>query len=35
MEELKVGDKAPDFKAKNQAGETISLADFNGKKLIL
>lgn len=35
MEELKVGDKAPDFKAKNQKGETISLADFSGKKLIL
>jgi len=35
MEELKVGDKAPDFKATNQAGETISLADFSGKKLIL
>jgi peroxiredoxin Q/BCP len=35
MEELKVGDKAPDFKATNQAGEIISLADFSGKKLIL
>ncbi|TCK80990.1 thioredoxin-dependent thiol peroxidase [Albibacterium bauzanense] len=35
MEELKAGDKAPDFKAKNQAGETVSLADFSGKKLIL
>lgn len=35
MEELKVGDKAPNFKAKNQTGETISLADFSGKKLIL
>lgn len=35
MEELKVGDKAPDFKATNQAGEIISLADFTGKKLIL
>jgi len=35
MEELKVGDKAPDFKATNQASETISLADFSGKKLIL
>jgi len=35
MEKLKVGDKAPDFKAKNQRGETISLSDFAGKKLIL
>lgn len=35
MEKLKVGDQAPDFKAKNQAGETISLSDFAGKKLIL
>lgn len=35
MEELKAGDKAPDFTGKNQKGESISLADFNGKKLIL
>jgi len=35
MKELKVGDQAPDFKAKNQAGEIISLNDFKGKKLIL
>lgn len=35
MEKLKVGDPAPDFKAKNQIGETISLADYAGKKLIL
>lgn len=35
MEELKAGDKAPDFKGKNQEGEIISLADFSGKKLIL
>jgi len=35
MEKLEVGDKAPDFNAKNQAGETLSLSDFAGKKLIL
>jgi len=35
MEKLKVGDKAPNFKAQNQLGETISLSDFAGKKLIL
>ncbi len=35
MEELKAGDKAPDFTGKNQKGESISLADFSGKKLIL
>ena len=35
MEKLKVGDKAPDFKAKNQLGEVVSLSDFTGKKLVL
>ncbi len=35
MSTLKVGAKAPAFKGKNQSGETISLADFKGKKLIL
>ena len=35
MKELKEGDKAPDFKGKNQEGKTISLNDFQGKKLIL
>ncbi len=32
---LKVGDKAPDFTGVNEKGETISLADYKGKKLIL
>lgn len=32
---LKVGDKAPDFKAKDQDGHVISLKDFAGKKLVL
>lgn len=35
MNELKVGDLAPQFAGKNQQGETISLSDFSGKKLIL
>ena len=32
---LKVGDKAPDFTAKDQDGKTISLHDYKGKKVIL
>lgn len=32
---LQVGDKAPDFTAPNQNGETISLKDLKGKKVIL
>jgi peroxiredoxin Q/BCP len=32
---LQVGDKAPAFKAKNENGETVSLADFKGRKLVL
>lgn len=32
---LQVGDKAPDFTAPNQNGETVSLKDFKGKKVIL
>ncbi len=35
MTKLKVGDKAPDFKANNQDGKAISLKDFKGKKLVL
>lgn len=35
MATLKEGDKAPDFTAKNQNGETTSLADFIGKTVIL
>jgi len=33
--ELKVGDKAPDFEAKIQTGETIKLSDYQGKKVIM
>jgi peroxiredoxin Q/BCP len=32
---LKIGDKAPDFTAKDQDGKTISLHDYKGKKIIL
>jgi len=32
---LKVGDKAPDFEAKDENGNTIKLADYKGKKLVL
>lgn len=32
---LQVGDKAPNFKGKDQDGKSISLAYFAGKKLIL
>ena len=35
MDELKKGEKAPDFKAKNQNGEEVSLSYFRGKKVIL
>lgn len=35
MAELTVGDKAPDFKATNQDGDTIRLSDFSGQKVIL
>ncbi len=35
MEELKIGDKAPEINAKNQSGELIKLSDFIGKKVIL
>lgn len=35
MNQLKEGDKAPDFTAKNQNGEEISLSAFKGKKVIL
>ena len=33
--ELTEGAKAPAFKAKNQNGKTISLADYKGKKVVL
>ncbi|MBK6263900.1 thioredoxin-dependent thiol peroxidase [Marivirga sp. S37H4] len=32
---LKIGDKAPDFKAKDQDGNEISLGDFKGKKVVI
>ena len=35
MTHLNEGDKAPDFKAKDQNGKTISLKDFKGKKFVL
>ena len=35
MTNLEPGDKAPDFTSKDQDGNTISLADYKGKKLVL
>ena len=35
MNMLKVGDKVPEFSAKDQGGNTINLADYKGKKLIV
>lgn len=35
MTHLKVGDKAPDFEALDQSGNTIKSSDYNGKKLVL
>ena len=35
MTKLKVGDKAPNFSAKDEAGNTISLSDYKGKKLVI
>jgi peroxiredoxin Q/BCP len=32
---LSIGEKAPNFQGVNQNGETISLSDFQGKKVIL
>ncbi len=32
---LTIGDKAPDFKEKNEKGVLVSLDDFAGKKLVL
>ncbi len=32
---LKEGDPAPDFTAVNEKGETVYLADYKGKKLVL
>jgi peroxiredoxin Q/BCP len=33
--ELKIGDKAPAFKAKNESNELVSLTQYKGKKLVL
>lgn len=35
MATLAIGDKAPDFEAKDQNGKAVSLADFKGKNVIL
>ncbi len=35
MLKLKIGDKAPDFKGKDQHGKEIGLSDYRGKKLVL
>jgi peroxiredoxin Q/BCP len=35
MSELKVGDPAPDFSALTDTGTTVSLADFQGKRVVL
>ncbi len=35
MTTLKIGDKAPNFVSKDQDGNTVSLEDYKGKKLVL
>ncbi len=35
MTTLKPGDKAPEFEAVNQKGETVRSSDFSGKKVLL
>ncbi|APG64821.1 peroxiredoxin [Tenacibaculum todarodis] len=35
MNILKIGDKAPNFEAKDEKGNTIKLADYAGKKLVV
>ena len=35
MASLNVGDKAPDFKLPSGTGESVSLKDYKGKKVIL
>jgi len=35
MTQLKVGDKAPNFSAQDEQGNTISLKDYKGKKLVI
>src|SRR5437899_782036 len=35
MADLRVGDPAPDFEAKNDQGETVKLTDLRGKRVVL
>jgi peroxiredoxin Q/BCP len=35
MAELELGSPAPDFTLSDQRGETVRLADFRGKKLLV
>ena len=35
MKTLKVGDKVPNFEALDEAGNTIKLSDYKGKKLVV
>ena len=35
MKTLKAGEKVPEFTAKDQDGNDISLSDYNGKKLVV
>lgn len=35
MTTLKIGDSAPNFKALDNAGNTVKLSDFKGKKLVV
>ena len=35
MKTLSAGDKVPDFKARDQDGNSVSLSDYAGKKLIV
>lgn len=35
MTTLKAGDNAPNFEALDQAGNTVKLSDYSGKKLVL
>ena len=35
MTTLQIGDAAPNFKSLDEAGNTVSLADYKGKKLVL
>jgi peroxiredoxin Q/BCP len=35
MEMLKVGDKAPEFRVKDDEGKDVALSDFRGKRVVL